>query len=86
MVSDQGIGIPADDLPRIFERFHRAGNVAGQIQGTGIGLSSARQIVEQHGGTIDVESTVDVGTVFTIWLPRQAAVAAPEATAQAQVA
>jgi signal transduction histidine kinase len=46
-----------------------------------------RQIVEQHGGTIDVESTVEVGTVFTIWLPRQAEVAASEEPAtRAQVA
>ncbi|MFL5807204.1 MAG: ATP-binding protein [Roseiflexaceae bacterium] len=68
-VSDQGIGIPADDLPQIFERFHRAGNVAGQIQGTGIGLSSASQIVKQHGGTIDVVSQEGVGSTFTVRLP-----------------
>jgi signal transduction histidine kinase len=68
-VSDQGIGIPADDLPQIFERFHRAGNAAGQIQGTGIGLSSARQIVEQHSGTISVASQEDVGSTFTVRLP-----------------
>jgi signal transduction histidine kinase len=69
VVRDQGIGIPADDLPRIFERFHRAGNVAGQIQGTGIGLSSAHQIVEQHGGTISVVSEEGVGSTFTVRLP-----------------
>jgi signal transduction histidine kinase len=68
-VSDQGIGIPAEDLPQIFERFHRAGNVAGQIQGTGIGLSSASQIVHQHGGTIDVVSQEGVGSTFTVRLP-----------------
>jgi signal transduction histidine kinase len=72
VVSDQGIGIPADDLPRIFERFHRAGNVAGQIQGTGIGLSSAQQIVEQHGGTISVVSQEGVGSRFTVRLPLEA--------------
>jgi signal transduction histidine kinase/DNA-binding response OmpR family regulator len=66
---DQGIGIPAADLPHIFERFHRAGNVARHIQGTGIGLSSARQIVEQHSGTIDVASQEGVGSTFTVRLP-----------------
>jgi signal transduction histidine kinase len=68
-VCDQGIGIPADDLPRIFDRFHRAGNVTRQIQGTGIGLSSARQIVEQHGGEIDVVSQEGVGSSFRVRLP-----------------
>jgi signal transduction histidine kinase len=68
-VRDQGIGIPDADLPHIFDRFHRAGNVARQIQGTGIGLSSARQIVEQHGGTIDVTSQEGVGSTFVVRLP-----------------
>ncbi len=72
-VRDQGIGIPADDLPQIFERFHRAGNVAGQIQGTGIGLSSAYQIVEQHGGTISVISEEGAGSTFTVRLPLESA-------------
>src|SRR5581483_10377206 len=47
-VRDRGIGIPADDLPRVFERFHRGANVAGRIPGTGLGLAGAKQIVEQH--------------------------------------
>ena len=68
-VRDQGIGIPATALPRIFERFYRAENVAGQIGGTGIGLASARQIVEQHGGTIGVDSQEGVGSTFTVRLP-----------------
>jgi PAS domain S-box-containing protein len=68
-VSDQGVGIPRADLPHIFEGFHRAGNVAGQIAGTGLGLASARQIVEQHGGTISVESQEGVGSTFTVRLP-----------------
>ena len=55
-VTDQGIGIPATDLPHIFDRFRRASNVVGQVQGTGIGLASALGIVEQHGGTITAES------------------------------
>lgn len=68
-VRDQGIGIPAVDQPRIFERFFRAGNVLGRIRGTGIGLAGARQIVEQHGGTIAVESQEGVGSTFTVRLP-----------------
>jgi two-component system, LuxR family, sensor kinase FixL len=67
-VSDHGIGIPADDLPRLFEPFHRAGNVES-FQGTGLGLAIAKQAVEAHGGTIEVESQVGVGTTFTIHLP-----------------
>lgn len=68
-VVDQGIGIPAADLSRIFERFQRAGNVIGRIAGTGIGLAGARQIVEQHGGHIAVESQEGVGTTVTVRLP-----------------
>ena len=68
-VSDHGLGIPPGDLPRIFERFRRARNVQGRIGGTGIGLTSVRQIVDQHGGTITVESTEGVGSTFTVRLP-----------------
>lgn len=55
-VRDGGVGIPKEDLERIFERFARGSNVAGRISGTGIGLATAKQIVEQHGGTIAVLS------------------------------
>lgn len=67
-ISDQGIGIPSDDLPRLFEAFHRAGNVE-KFQGTGLGLAIAKQAVEAHGGSIEVESQLGVGTTFTIRLP-----------------
>lgn len=67
-VSDQGIGIPEDDLKHLFEPFHRAANV-GKIQGTGLGLAIARQAVELHGGTLNVESAVNKGTTFTVRLP-----------------
>ena len=81
-VCDNGPGIPADRLAKIFEPLFTTKSF-----GVGLGLPTVRQIVEQHGGTIDVESTVDVGTVFTIWLPRQAAPAAgAEPAVQAQVA
>jgi len=67
-VEDHGIGVPAADLPHLFERFHRAGNV-GATAGTGLGLAGARQIVEQHGGTIAVESREGAGTTVTVRLP-----------------
>jgi len=68
-ICDQGIGIPAADLPRIFERFYRASNVADQAPGTGIDLAGSRDIVRQHGGTIRVESSADEGSCFTVCLP-----------------
>ena len=68
-ISDQGMGIPEADLPFVFEPFHRARNTAGRISGTGIGLTSVRQIVEQHEGTISVTSKEGVGTTFTVHLP-----------------
>jgi PAS domain S-box-containing protein len=67
-VSDQGIGIPAVDLPHLFEPFHRAENV-GAVSGTGLGLSIAKQSVEAHGGVLTVESQVDEGTTFTVRFP-----------------
>jgi signal transduction histidine kinase len=68
-IQDRGIGIPAADLPFVFDRFHRGGNVAGRIAGSGIGLTGARQIVEQHGGAIAVESREGEGSTFTLRLP-----------------
>jgi signal transduction histidine kinase len=72
-VCDRGEGIPAADLPHIFERFHRGRNVEGRIPGTGIGLAGVHRIIELHQGTIDVESQVGFGTTFTIRLPLNAA-------------
>jgi PAS domain S-box-containing protein len=68
-VQDHGVGIPAADLPRLFERFERGRNVRGLIAGTGLGLVAAQQIVEQHNGTIAVESQEGVGTTVTVRLP-----------------
>ena len=66
---DRGVGIPESDQPHIFERFHRGGNVAGQIAGTGLGLAASCRIVQQHGGSICVESREHQGSTFTVRLP-----------------
>jgi signal transduction histidine kinase len=68
-VSDQGLGIPIADQPRIFEQFHRGRNVARSVGGTGVGLAFVRRVIEQHGGSIGVESQEGVGTTFTVRLP-----------------
>ncbi len=69
-VSDTGIGIPGDQLPLIFERFHRVdeARVGG---GAGLGLAIARQISSAHGGEIEVKSVPGEGSTFVLWLPRQ---------------
>lgn len=67
-VADNGIGMDADDLPRLFQPYFRARSASG-IAGTGIGLNIVREIVELHGGTIAAESIIGEGTTFTIMLP-----------------
>ena len=71
MVRDTGQGIPSDKLPHIFDRFYttKQGPDASGKGGTGVGLSMCREIIEQHQGKIRVESTVGVGTAFTLKLP-----------------
>ncbi len=73
-VSDQGIGIPRNELSRIFTRFYRA-STASAIAGTGIGLSLVKQLIELHGGTISVESQENSGSTFTFRLPLLASAA-----------
>ena len=68
-VTDVGEGIPDADLPHVFERFRRGGNVEGRIPGSGIGLAGVQTIVELHRGSISVQSEVGQGTVFTVRLP-----------------
>ena len=72
-VEDTGLGIEPEDLPHLFDRFYR-GKHAGQstIPGTGLGLAITKEIVDRHGGTIDVDSTLGKGTIFTLDLPVQA--------------
>jgi signal transduction histidine kinase len=77
-IRDEGLGIPDGDLPHIFDRFRRGSNVGDGIAGIGIGLASVRQIIEQHGGRVSVESWVGQGTEVKIRLPL------PEETDQAR--
>ena len=68
-IRDQGLGIASDELPHIFEWFRRGPKHSGRISGAGIGLANSRQIIEQHGGSIDVISQEGAGSSFTICLP-----------------
>jgi signal transduction histidine kinase len=67
-VCDTGVGIPHLDLARIFEPFY---TTKGNQGGTGLGLSVTYGIVTDHGGQIEVESELGVGSKFTVWLPQQ---------------
>lgn len=69
-VEDQGMGIPADHLPKLFEPFHRVDRtLTYEIPGTGLGLSIVRGIAQAHGGKVEVESQVDVGSKFIVYIP-----------------
>ncbi len=68
-VRDTGRGIPAEALPRVFEKFYRVPDSEGYTQGTGLGLAIAKRIVEVHGGEMSVESEHNVGTTFCFTLP-----------------
>jgi len=65
-ISDNGIGIPSDALPHIFDRFYRASNSGQNIHGTGLGLAIVKMVVDKHDATINVESELGVGTTFEI--------------------
>ena len=66
---DTGIGIPADELPNIFDRFYRGSNVNPSVPGTGLGLAIIKEILGLHGGSIEVESEQGRGSTFRLKLP-----------------
>lgn len=71
-VQDNGRGIPAEELPHLFERFYRVEpNSAGKIDGAGLGLAIVKGVVDKHHGTVTVESKMGEGTKFTVTLPRK---------------
>jgi signal transduction histidine kinase len=67
-VSDEGVGIPDHELPLLFEKYHRGSNTR-ELRGTGLGLAGSRRVIEQLGGTIEVDSRLGVGSTFTVYLP-----------------
>lgn len=69
-IKDTGIGIPAEEIPKIFDRFYRVDTSRGQTVGSGLGLSIVKGIVEAHGGKIEVESAVGRGSTFRVSLPK----------------
>ena len=71
-ITDTGVGIPAEDIPFIFERFYRVDKSRSRAEGgTGLGLAICRHIAEAHGGKIEVKSQVGAGSTFSVWLPLQ---------------
>ncbi|MCO8270471.1 SpoIIE family protein phosphatase [Actinoplanes sp. TRM 88003] len=85
-VTDTGVGVPADEMPRLFERFHRIENARSRSnEGSGIGLALVRELVELHGGTITADSTYGQGTTFTVRLPVGAGHLPAEAVTTARV-
>ena len=80
-VSDTGTGIPADELPRMFERFHRVEDARGRShEGSGIGLALVSELVKLHGGSITVHSKLGDGTTFTVAIPKGSAHLPPSAS------
>jgi signal transduction histidine kinase len=74
LVSDDGLGIPSRDLPRVFERFYRVDRARSRdTGGTGLGLAIVRHVTENHHGTVRVSSELGRGTTFEVRLPRAAA-------------
>ena len=71
-VEDTGIGIPEEQLPLLFEKFQQLDTpLRRRYEGTGVGLALTKQLIELHRGRIEVESTVGIGSIFTVWIPQQ---------------
>ncbi|MBD2296400.1 GAF domain-containing sensor histidine kinase [Anabaena sphaerica FACHB-251] len=71
-IEDTGIGIPEEKLPLLFEKFQQLDTpYHRRYEGTGVGLALTKQLVELHRGRIEVESTVGIGSIFTVWIPKQ---------------
>ena len=70
VIQDTGLGIPEEALPHLFEKFYRVRETEDKVAGTGLGLSICKQIVQGHGGRVEVKSKMGVGTSFTVMLPR----------------
>ena len=83
-ISDQGIGMAPEQLARVCERFYRA-DVSGEIPGTGLGMSIVKEIIELHGGRIDMSSAPGCGSSFTLWLPAASAAALATLTVSTEV-
>ncbi|MFH1185681.1 MAG: GAF domain-containing sensor histidine kinase [Chloroflexota bacterium] len=69
-VQDTGAGIPEEDIPHLFEKFYRVHEMEGRVSGTGLGLSICKEIVQGHGGRMEVMSKLGEGTTFSVFLPR----------------
>lgn len=82
-MADTGIGIPAEHLPHIFDRFYRV-EASRTLRGSGLGLAITKEIVKAHGGKIEVQSKFGSGSVFTVSLPKRAGVLYPTGFAQAK--
>jgi signal transduction histidine kinase len=68
-IQDTGLGIPDESLPHLFQKFFRVREHESRVAGTGLGLSICKQIINGHGGRIEVKSKIGVGTVFSVFLP-----------------
>ena len=69
-VQDTGVGIPDEAIPHLFEKFYRVHETEGKTSGTGLGLSICKEIVQGHGGRMEVKSKLGAGSTFSVILPR----------------